>query len=99
MQQVAPSVLGKLVRFALLLAVYFAAGKLGLKLAFVNSSASAVWPPTGIALAADFPRCVFGKRNDGGHGCDFARNRARQHARMPGRRVACKPLRARPQRV
>ena len=32
--------------------VYFAAGKLGLKLAFVNASASAVWPPTGIALAA-----------------------------------------------
>src|SRR5207249_5808460 len=31
---------------------YFAAGKLGLKLAFVNASASAVWPCTGIALAA-----------------------------------------------
>ena len=31
--------------------VYFAAGKLGLRLAFVNASASAVWPPTGIALA------------------------------------------------
>src|SRR5205823_14806066 len=28
------------------------AGKLGLSLAFVNASASAVWPPTGIALAA-----------------------------------------------
>ena len=35
-----------------LAAVYFVAGKLGLRLAFVNSSASAVWPPTGIALAA-----------------------------------------------
>ncbi len=33
-------------------AVYFAAGKLGLKLAFVHASATAVWPPTGIALAA-----------------------------------------------
>src|SRR5215467_5096336 len=33
-------------------AVYFAAGKSGLSLAFVNASASAVWPPTGIALAA-----------------------------------------------
>ncbi len=32
--------------------VYFAAGKLGLMLAFVNPSATAIWPPTGIALAA-----------------------------------------------
>ncbi len=32
--------------------VYFVAGKLGLKLAFVHASATAVWPPTGIALAA-----------------------------------------------
>lgn len=31
---------------------YFAAGNLGLKLAFVHSSATAVWPPTGIAMAA-----------------------------------------------
>ncbi len=35
-----------------LLGVYFLAGKLGLRLAFVNASATAVWPPTGIALAA-----------------------------------------------
>ncbi len=33
-------------------ALYIAAGKFGLSLAFVNASASAVWPPTGIALAA-----------------------------------------------
>ncbi len=33
-------------------AVYIAAGKLGLSLALVHASASAVWPPTGIALAA-----------------------------------------------
>lgn len=33
-------------------AVYFGAAKLGLSLAFMNSSISAVWPPTGIALAA-----------------------------------------------
>lgn len=33
-------------------AIYFVAGKLGLSLAFVNASATAVWPPTGIALAA-----------------------------------------------
>jgi K+-sensing histidine kinase KdpD len=32
--------------------VYVAAGKFGLRLAFVNASATAVWPPTGIALAA-----------------------------------------------
>jgi signal transduction histidine kinase len=35
-----------------LAALYFVAGKLGLSLAFVHASASAVWPPTGIALAA-----------------------------------------------
>jgi len=35
-----------------LLVVYVVAGKLGLKLAFVNASATAVWAPTGIALAA-----------------------------------------------
>jgi integral membrane sensor domain MASE1 len=32
--------------------VYFAAGKLGLTMAFVHPSATAVWPPAGIALAA-----------------------------------------------
>src|SRR3989442_8037341 len=35
-----------------LAAFYFCAGKFGLSLAFVHASASAVWPPTGIALAA-----------------------------------------------
>src|SRR3989449_4836836 len=38
--------------FTALTAVYFAAGKLGLRLAFVHVSATTVWPPTGIALAA-----------------------------------------------
>jgi diguanylate cyclase (GGDEF)-like protein len=33
-------------------AAYIVAGKLGLRLAFVNPSATPVWPPTGIALAA-----------------------------------------------
>ncbi len=42
-----------------ILAVYFIAGKLGLSLAFVNQSTSAVWPPTGIALAAFL---IFGLR-------------------------------------
>jgi len=41
-----------LLALAVLAAVYFAAGKLGLKLAFVNARATAVWPCTGIALCA-----------------------------------------------
>jgi diguanylate cyclase (GGDEF)-like protein len=41
-----------LLALAILAAVYFAAGKLGLKLAFVSASATAVWPCTGIALSA-----------------------------------------------
>jgi integral membrane sensor domain MASE1 len=36
----------------LLAIVYFTMGKLGLMLAFVHVSATAVWPPAGIALAA-----------------------------------------------
>ena len=39
-------------RLAVLTVVYFAAGKVGLLLAFVHESATPVWPPTGIALAA-----------------------------------------------
>lgn len=35
-----------------LVALYVAAGRFGLSLAFVNSSASAVWPPTGLAIGA-----------------------------------------------
>jgi diguanylate cyclase (GGDEF)-like protein len=38
--------------FVGLLAVYFIAGKLALKLAFLNASATPVWPCTGIAIAA-----------------------------------------------
>jgi len=37
---------------AALAAVYFLAGKLGLSLAVVHPSASAIWPPSGLALAA-----------------------------------------------
>jgi PAS domain S-box-containing protein len=37
---------------ALLAAAYALAGKAGLQLAYVNASATAVWPPSGIALAA-----------------------------------------------
>jgi signal transduction histidine kinase len=39
--------------------LYFLAGKLGLSFATLNSSASAVWPPTGIALGAFL---LFGSR-------------------------------------
>jgi signal transduction histidine kinase len=42
-------------RFPIIVAlslIYFLAGKLGLALALVNPSVSAVWPPTGIALAS-----------------------------------------------
>lgn len=42
----------KLARTLLLAVIYLIAGKIGLRLAFVNPSATAVWPPTGIALAA-----------------------------------------------
>jgi len=38
--------------FATLTLVYFVAGKLGLRLAFLQVSASPVWPPAGIALGA-----------------------------------------------
>jgi len=41
-----------LVAILLLAGVYLAAGSFGLSLAKINPSASAVWPPTGIALAA-----------------------------------------------
>ncbi len=42
----------KLALIVFLTVLYFFAGKLGLSLAFVNPSATAVWPPAGIALAA-----------------------------------------------
>src|SRR5262245_51255919 len=41
-----------LATLGMLAAIYFVCGKLGLMLAFVNISASAVWPPSGVALAA-----------------------------------------------
>jgi signal transduction histidine kinase len=43
----------------ILAAFYFAAAKLGLSLAFVHPSATAIWPPAGIALASFL---LFGKR-------------------------------------
>jgi diguanylate cyclase (GGDEF)-like protein len=47
-----PRFLGNIPTLLVLAAVYFAAGKLGLKLAHVNASATAIWPCTGISLAA-----------------------------------------------
>jgi PAS domain S-box-containing protein len=48
------------VQLALLAAVYFGAAKLGLSMAFVAEQVTAVWPPTGIALAA---LLMFGYRH------------------------------------
>lgn len=47
------------IRLLMCAGAYFAAGKLGLALAFINASASAVWPPAGIAVGA---LLVFGPR-------------------------------------
>src|SRR5438876_618668 len=44
--------LGGLVALAILAIAYSIAGKLGLRLAVVHANATAVWPPTGLALAA-----------------------------------------------
>jgi diguanylate cyclase (GGDEF)-like protein len=44
--------LWRLLIVCLIAFLYYVAGRFGLGLAFVNPSATAVWPPTGIALAA-----------------------------------------------
>jgi signal transduction histidine kinase len=44
--------LSLLMRLLAVAAAYFVAGRVGLSLAFVNSSTSAVWPPAGIAIAS-----------------------------------------------
>ena len=43
---------GQALRIALLAGAYWASGRLGLELAFETRSVTAIWPPTGIALAA-----------------------------------------------
>jgi PAS domain S-box-containing protein len=48
-----PRSLTDLAIIALLAGVYFVAAKVGLTLALVHASTTAVWPPTGIALAAN----------------------------------------------
>src|SRR5262245_5103199 len=47
----APLTPRRLVLLLVLAAIYFVTAKLGLLLAIVHASATAVWPPTGIALA------------------------------------------------
>jgi PAS domain S-box-containing protein len=42
----------RIARLAVVVGAYFLAGKLGLSLAYVNESTTAVWPPAGIAVAA-----------------------------------------------
>src|SRR5215203_729876 len=42
----------RVLEVVVLTVAYFAAGKLGLSLAVVNDSASAVWPPAGLAVGA-----------------------------------------------
>jgi len=41
-----------IVRLAALTLAYYVAGRVGLSLAYLNASASPIWPPTGIAIAA-----------------------------------------------
>ncbi len=43
---------GLVLRIAVVAAVYFVGAKLGLHLAYANKNVTAVWPPTGIAVAA-----------------------------------------------
>jgi signal transduction histidine kinase len=51
-QHVARGPLGALLLNLILAIVYFVGAKLGLSLTYVHPSASAVWPPSGIAIAA-----------------------------------------------
>lgn len=53
------SLLSQVVVIVLVAIVYFVAAKLGLSFAFLHSSVSPIWPPTGIAIAAVL---LLGKR-------------------------------------
>ncbi len=46
-----------IVAIPVVLVIYYLAGRFGLNLAIINPSASAIWPPTGISIAAF---CIFG---------------------------------------
>ena len=47
-----PSAVSRFIAAGLLAAAYFAAGRFGLSLAHIHPSASAIWPPSGLALGA-----------------------------------------------
>jgi len=92
---------------AALAALYTLAGKLGLHFAFVHASATAVWPPTGIALAAFLlfgPRCgrrwrwapFWSNVTTAGSVATSLGVAAGKHARGAPERVAGQPLRPRP---
>jgi signal transduction histidine kinase len=51
-QSTTQPVVSRVVAPVALILVYFVSGKIGLSVAFLNASATAIWPPTGIALAA-----------------------------------------------
>ena len=91
---------------ALLIIAYVLAGKLGLSLAIVHPSASAVWAPTGIALAAllglgyrVWPGIFIGaflvNVTTAGSILTSLGGRDRQHARGPGRRLPRRSIRQR----
>src|SRR5689334_24953312 len=50
--KIAKSKAWQIEEYFVLAAVYFGCGAFGLSLALVNKSATAVWPPSGLALAA-----------------------------------------------
>ena len=98
--------LPRLPRLVLIGALYILAGKLGLMLALVHPGATAVWPSTGITLAA---LLLFGYGVWPGHLCrgfpgqpghrrlggDVARHRQWKHARGAGGRLPGEPVRER----
>src|SRR5438093_820928 len=83
--------------FAALAAGYFVAGKLGLEVAYIHPSATAVWPNTGLTLAALLRagRAAVGRAPPGA--LDPAPGaRGRRPARVPRRRRDRRLRRARP---
>ena len=68
-------------KIVLVAGAYFATAKLGLELAFEHASITAVWPPTGISLAA---LVIWGYR----HVARASRWAPRSPTRSPG---TCRP--------
>ena len=86
--------------------VYAVTAKVGLTLAFAHPSATAVWPPTGIALAAlllwgyriwpaVFVPALLVNLDNGRIHHHLDGHRARQHARGAGRMLPREPIRRR----